>query len=326
MNLDSARSLKREILGRRELRRVATAGSLPAAALTAAVPALGRQAPRSAFALGIQGRRGRWRLALRVQRAEPGIEALVEAVRRRAAGEVDVRVVGRVVRQAPWHRGRNRPLRIGGSLGHVDITAGTLGGFAAEPGGAADEALILSNNHVLANENRGRRGDAVLQPGPADGGRRGRDRVGSLARFVRLRPSGNRVDAALAEIDAGVEYYYDWLEGLGAIAGVRDEPLDAGERVFKLGRTTGLTEGRVSAIEVDALQVGFDAGDLLFDSQIEIAPAGGAPFSLGGDSGSLIVDGRRRALGLLFAGNDADATYANPIGSVLEELGVELLR
>lgn len=326
MRLESARSLKAEILGRSDLRRVATVRSLPAVARAVAAPALCQQAPPSAFALGLQGRGGRWRLALRVQRADPGLDALVEAVRRQAAGELDVRVVGRVVRQAPWHRRRNRPLRIGGSVGHVAVTAGTLGGFVTRPGGAADTARVLSNNHVLANENRGRPGDAVLQPGPADGGQRRRDRVGSLARFVRLRPSGNRVDAAVADLDGGIEYYYDWLEGLGAIAGVRHEPLDAGERVFKLGRTTGLTEGRVSAIEVDALQVGFETGDRLFDSQIEIAPAGGRPFSLGGDSGSLIVDGRRRAVGLLFAGNDADATYANPIGDVLAALRVELLR
>ena len=42
-------------------------------------------------------------------------------------------------------------------------------------------------------------------------------------------------------------------------------------------------------------------------------------------SGSLIVDSDMKAVALLFAGNDSDATYANPIQVVLDELGVDLV-
>jgi hypothetical protein len=35
-------------------------------------------------------------------------------------------------------------------------------------------------------------------------------------------------------------------------------------------------------------------GVIAFDKQFEIEPVGSKPFSLGGDSGSLIVDSRRR--------------------------------
>ena len=49
------------------------------------------------------------------------------------------------------------------------------------------------------------------------------------------------------------------------------------------------------------------------------------PFSLGGDSGSLILDSKRRAVALLFAGNDVDATFANPIQEVLDSLKVQLV-
>jgi hypothetical protein len=62
-----------------------------------------------------------------------------------------------------------------------------------------------------------------------------------------------------------------------------------------------------------------------FDRQIEIAPLDGNPFSLGGDSGSVIVDEGMRAVGLLFAGNDVDVTYANPIQTVLQTLGARPL-
>src|SRR3989449_10313618 len=62
---------------------------------------------------------------------------------------------------------RIRPAPGGVSIGHIQITAGTLG-VLARPNG---RPVILSNNHVLANQNAGRVGDPILQPGPADGGR-----------------------------------------------------------------------------------------------------------------------------------------------------------
>jgi hypothetical protein len=323
MRIDSVRALKAELMRLPEVRRAATRASLPPAARTGP-SALPPGPPASCLALGITGRRGRYRLAVRVQRAVPGLASTLDTIERRARGEVDVRVIGRVVKQAPWHRSRNRPLRIGGSISHASVTAGTLGCFVSRAAGDEGPDLILSNNHVLANENRARRGDPILQPGRADGGRARDDRVGTLDRFVRLRRTSNQVDAATASLDPDLEYYVDWLEGRGALAGVREEPLETGERVFKLGRTTGLSEGRISAVEVDDVVVGYDTGDLHFDDQLEIAPVGSEPFSLGGDSGSLIVDRRRRAVGLLFAGNDRDATFANPIDTVLDALDVDL--
>src|SRR3546814_8805883 len=45
---------------------------------------------------------------------------------------------------------------------------------------------ILSNNHVLANSNNATPGDAVLQPGPFDGGTDPADRIASLSRFIPI--------------------------------------------------------------------------------------------------------------------------------------------
>ena len=106
-----------------------------------------------------------------------------------------------------------------------------------------------------------------------------------------------------------------------------------GEEVEKIGRTTGITQGRVSAIELDDVVVGYGPGlgDISLDSQIEVEGTGAGPFSRGGDSGSLVyrrADGV--ALGLLFAGsetggeNGTGLTYLNPIDAVLEALGAEL--
>ena len=115
------------------------------------------------------------------------------------------------------------------------------------------------------------------------------------------------------------------------MAGLGPDFVDEGTEVAKLGRTTGLTRGRVTAFELDNVVVNLDRGNVRFDNQIEVEGAGDEPFSAGGDSGSLIVDEDRRAVALLFAGGDLGGangkglTYANPIRAVLVALGVDLV-
>lgn len=323
MQYQSAIDLKNALLGDPGSAVIASSAGLPTAARAATESARIATRPRFPFAIGVIGKDNTFKLAVRIQQAHPGIEQALEHVRKRARGECDVRVIGRVVKQVPWHRRRNRPLRIGGSIAHYSITAGTLGCFVTDR--ASGDPVILSNNHVLADENNGARGDAILQPGPADGGRRPGDKIGTLDRFVRLRRRDNEIDAATAEIQDGMEFYYSYLETLGDISGVRTSPLEEDEIVYKVGRTTGVTRGRVDAFDVDELIVGYDVGNIEFNGQIQIRPDGNEPFSLGGDSGSLVVDRYRRAVGLLFAGNDVDATFVNPISTVLDTLRVDLM-
>ena len=68
---------------------------------------------------------------------------------------------------------RMRPAEGGVSVGHFAITAGTIATavYDREPfPGIPRRYYILSNNHVLANSNNANIGDAILQPGPFDGG------------------------------------------------------------------------------------------------------------------------------------------------------------
>jgi hypothetical protein len=238
---------------------------------------------------------------------------VVEDIRQRAAGEVDVRYVGRIVKAggppAPaWMRERTRPLRIGLSVGHRAITAGTLGGFlrrAADDAGA-DATYLLSNNHVFADENRAQVGDPILQPGTYDGGALTDDQVASLTSFVPLETHGiNTVDCAMARVDNGIGLEATCLGDDGVLAGTTDLLESGDDRVTKTGRTTGLTAGRITALELDNVVVGYETGNLRFDDQVEIESAGDVPFSEGGDSGSLIVtEFGHLAAALLFAGSD----------------------
>jgi hypothetical protein len=199
------------------------------------------------------------------------------------------------------------------------VTAGTLGAFVRDPSG---DLHVLSNNHVLANANRAQLGDHILQPGPSDGGRLVRNVVGDLERFVPLRRAGNRVDAALAFVEPRTLPTSFAIPGIGSIVGIH-AGLPPATTVRKLGRTTGLTRGTITALNVRALPVRIAGRLVRFDGAIEVQSTGSRPFSLAGDSGSVVVDRARYAVGLLFAG-DGVATYLNPIGDVLAALQVAL--
>jgi hypothetical protein len=325
VRLESVRELKQELYEPLRVR----GGLVPQETLEISVPAeRATDVPRiqPSLALGIAPQSGGdFRLAVRVQHRDLLQSARLQAIHQAAHGEIDVRYVGRLTKLSTPETSRMRPLRPGLSVGHYAITAGTIGAFVRlrENG----EPRLLSNNHVLADENRGAVGDEVLQPGQIDGGQRGEDRIGTLERFVELDASiANHVDAALATLDDPADVDPS-LPGIGDVRYTLD-PEDAHE-VTKLGRTTGVTHGSVSAIEVDNVIVEFSTGPLRFDGQIEISGTAAGPFSFGGDSGSLVVaTGDPRAVGLLFAGSDQGGpegygvAYANPITAVFEKLDV----
>ena len=258
---------------------------------------------------------------------------LAESAGTKALSSVPIQqvVVGSV--DAYSHRARHRPAPGGVSVGHVSITAGTLGSRAI--GLTApwnNRHLILSNNHVLANSNAARVGDSILQPGPADGGRHPGDQIAVLARWIPINFGGaaNVIDAAFGwawhERIRGEQYYISG--GRAAYYRTGTAPLAAslGLIVGKSGRTTGLTQGRVTQIGV-SVNVNYGAGRVaLFRNQIAIQSVNANPFSAGGDSGSLIWHWANgvRPVGLLFAGGGG-TTFANPIGSVLAALNIRLL-
>jgi hypothetical protein len=315
---DSARELKARILA-------ALSSSPPAVQASDYGP--GNPQPRVAVGLTPAGE-GLARVAVRLEKEAD--RALLPDLGRAAAAQLDVRVIGPVRALSSPVPGelqrRVRPLRPGLSVAHPDVTAGTLGGFVRVGGRLA----VLSNNHVLAAGGAAQIGDPCLQPGPADGGT-ARDRVGSLTAFQELSAGrANLVDAAVAELDPEVAAEPGDLPG-GRLSGPVPDYLDIDpeELVEKVGRTTGHTHGRITAVEVDSVAVSYDDGVYRFDDQIEIAGRAGA-FSQGGDSGSVIWRSRDRApLGLLFAGSSTGGnggtgvTFANPLSTVLTLLGAE---
>lgn len=243
-------------------------------------------------------------------------------------------------------RDRWRPAPGGVSIGHVDITAGTLGCLVIRGG----ELFILSNNHVLADVNRGRIGDPIIQPGRYDGGTLA-DEIALLADFIpirfgteeaecplangveralnwaaravgsshrmqsyRLTPAENRVDAAIARPLSPDLVERQILE-IGLPQGVHEATL--GTRVQKSGRTTGHTWSTIRQIDV-TVGVDYDGRTATFTDQFMAGAMSG-----GGDSGSAVLDEEGYVVGLLFAGSDL-TTVINPIQFVLDALGVQI--
>jgi hypothetical protein len=332
MKIESARALKQEIASDVVPPAVAAISAAGGFSLTTfALHKMTRAEPLVALGVAQGKRRGDVRLAVRLQRHSlERSTALLQDIRKRAKNEVDIRFVGRIAKHAlPWYRQRQRPLQPGSSAGHFKITAGTIGAIARERRTGRD--VILSNNHVLANENDAKKGDAILQPGVFDMGKLPRDLVAKLTRWIDLKPNGaNLCDAAIATIVKDIDADPLIYRGIGRLAGVRVAPMTLGMTVSKVGRTTGVTQGRISAIELDKVVIPYDLGMLSFDDQVEIESTGKRPFSARGDSGSLILDEENRGCALLFAGsetggqNGGGLTYANPIAIVLKRLAIDL--
>lgn len=213
----------------------------------------------------------------------------------------------------PIYQRRVRPAPAGVSVGHHEVTAGTLGALVRQGG----DVYILSNNHILANENHAKVGDPILQPGPYDGGRPDRDTIAQLAGFVTLESEAtNTVDAALATPIVRDDVAPEVLH-IGRVKGDAEPEVDMAVR--KSGRTTRYTEGTVTATDV-TLRVWYSEGTLVFTDQFMVSARGG--FSGPGDSGSLIVDRENRAVGLLFAGSTL-TTVANRWTNVAKALKVK---
>ncbi len=264
----------------------------------------------------------------------------------------DVVQVG-VIRADQAPTDKFRPAPGGVSIGHYQISAGTLGCIVRDR--TTGDRLILSNNHVLANSNDATAGDPIIQPGGADGGTVAEDLIARLERFCTIDfgttpgsdcgfasayagfgnaiasllgskhrlsvlqatpQAANLVDAAVARPinDADV---LDEILNIGEVSGTKDGTL--GMQIRKSGRTTGFTTGVINTIEA-TVNVNYGLGKVAtFENQF-IA----GPISEGGDSGSLIVAAdSQEAVGLLFAGS-TQSTIFSPIQAVLDCLNVEI--
>lgn len=255
----------------------------------------------------------------------------------------------------------NSPMQLGSSGGNnndfdahgniiADCCSGTLGSLIQD---ATGRQFLLSNNHVLARSDHATVGDAIVQPGLIDnnctrsGDGPGTIPVGVLTGWLPLRSAATNADAAIAQVAShtvdptGSILEFGSRQSDGSLAaappgtsssGGKGQLPALGMRVAKSGRTTGLTCGGVSALDVDvSVDYYRDCAETrpyltkAFSNQIALS---GDRFSDAGDSGALVVDtANAEPVGLFFAGGtDASGVgqaMANPANDVLSELSAQ---
>jgi hypothetical protein len=231
-----------------------------------------------------------------------------------AAVFTDVKAIGRVLpERSPKVHKESAPLRSGYSICHYDDTAGTLGAIVRRGG----KLYALSNSHVLALAGKAKAGDAILYPGPTDGGVRGRDSAAVLKYFAKFKDGGsfvNRVDAALAEIDKARLSDIDF-EIAGANIPLKAITPQRGMKIVKFGHTSGRTVGEVEDVHFRVVIPYEGVGDVGFLDQVQCTR-----YTKPGDSGAMVVDQKSGGIvGLHFSGSDS-ASIFTPIQYVMDEL------
>lgn len=245
------------------------------------------------------------------------------------------------------HTDKHRPAIGGTSIGHVDITAGTLGCLVKQK----SDIFILSNNHVLACSNEAKLGDSIIQPGAHDSGKYPEDYIATLEAFVPIEIGGlasscpignfiknlcnylakltgsktrftaiklqsdeeNLVDCAIAK-PLELDLVTPEIMEIGLITDVTSAQLDM--KIKKSGRTTGLTHGVIEQTDV-TVKVQYGEGKIaVFKDQL----MAGA-MCAGGDSGSAVLTEDNQLLGLLFAGSE-NSTIINRIENVFDLLSL----
>ncbi|RLJ08608.1 MAG: hypothetical protein DRP12_00135 [Candidatus Aenigmatarchaeota archaeon] len=246
-------------------------------------------------------------LNIYVERLTPELEKKVPPV----LGGLKTRVIesGRFV--ALQRTSKLRPFPMGVSIGHIDITAGTVGIVAVRNG----EEFLLSNAHVFVPDPSSESVERtdVVQPGPYDGGTP-EDKVGDVVEWVRITPDGeNLVDAALAR-PLSKDLYVKEILDVGIPVGMAEVAVN--EVLIKSGRTTGVTSGKVldvnASITVDYGTFTAVLKDLIITEKM----------AEGGDSGSPVVDSNLNFVGLVFAGSER-LTAICKAKNITEAFGIE---
>ncbi|MBT2511790.1 DNA/RNA non-specific endonuclease [Streptomyces sp. ISL-98] len=184
--------------------------------------------------------------------------------------------------ESPQRKRRLDPIVPGASVGHVEVSAGTIGCIVFDKKNGTP--YVLSNWHVLHGSD-GELGEAVVQPGTHDDNRIAQNRLGVLERS-HLGMAG---DCAVATIED--RRFAQKILELDVAPEQLGEP-ELGDKVVKSGRTTGVTHGVVRRIETLVQldyggEVGLqNIGCFEIEPDPAIPPAAGE-VSQGGDSGAV---------------------------------------
>lgn len=235
--------------------------------------------------------------------------------------------------------GRYRPIIGGEAMIMAGVPAtGTLGAVVESNG----ELYGITNNHVGANEDlegqtpTAEEGNNWIQPGAHGGGQDPQDAFANLSKWNRIKPQAlgqdNYYDFSMGRITTTDKVRPYEIKEIGKVEGIED--IELGDIVMKYGRTTRKTVGRVIAVGVGHIDIGYGEQPLMCDFTDLVDIVGKditEPFSLAGDSGSLIVStdsAPYKAKALLFAGgpdeHNINHTFASPIKRIASDFNLDI--
>jgi len=202
---------------------------------------------------------------------------------------------------------RLRPLVSGLSVSSSAATGGTICCFVADD----DSRYLLSTASVLALPPL--EGAPIVQPGTVDGGHVPDDVVAVLSRWSSPE-DGLPIDGALGILRPEVEISNEVIS-IGAIRGLGDAVV--GAPVIKVGRTSGLTTGRIVGL-AESFQIRYrdTTRDVSHTIMTDLV-------SEPGDAGALLLSKENEALGMLVAGGASWSVFIE-LREILKHFGVRL--
>lgn len=181
---------------------------------------------------------------------------------------------------------------------------------------------ILGNNHIFANSNLLPLRTPILQPAPSDNKTTSDNIIAELYKFIPIDLSpytihniNNTVDCALGKI-SNQSIVSSKIAFIGSPRGLTAPKLNL--KVQKVGCISELTTGKITDLN-GTFEMNFHDQFIIFKNQIITTP-----MATNGDSGAVLLDKNRYALGLLMSGNDSMCIYNN-LELVLNQLNVKLV-
>jgi hypothetical protein len=194
---------------------------------------------------------------------------------------------------------------------------------AAEIGLNADAGQVVrvSNQHVYGRSENAEVGEPIVQPSPMDG-----DSNGTVGEYVggSLLEDGSPADAAVRSVSENERRSQRAYmpHGIGPMQ--TGGSVMRGDSVQKTGRTTGLSDGRVTATNATVDVSYGDAHENVRRRDVLVTTAQ----SKGGDSGAPLLtkpeSGRPSLIGHVFSGSQR-VSICDKLGNIEEQLGVTAL-
>jgi hypothetical protein len=228
---------------------------------------------------------------------------------------------------------RQRPAMGGDSVSHYRGSAATLGCLVQDK--ESPPNIYVLGDLLGLWESDANEGDAIVQPGRADGGQRVNDTIATLSKWTTVQhnpdAADDNVSAAIAKVlDTGA--VSPEIRDIGMIKGVAEAQRGASVRLR--GRN-GVKTGRVVQLNAQDRILGFPYAAI--KGGVSSSGGGSAGFSIPfgglilttrmvepGDSGAILLDEYGWAIGLAVGGNDFESLFI-PIRRVLDAFSVELV-